>query len=35
MVLLIIAFSLYMHFKLVRPIREVDLKEEMERLAES
>ncbi len=33
MVLLIIAFSLYMHFKLVRPIREVDLKEEMERLA--
>ena len=35
MVLLIIAFSLYMHFKLVRPIREIDLQEEMERLAES
>lgn len=35
MVLLILAFSLYMHFKLVRPIREIDLQEEMERLAES
>ena len=35
MVLLILAFSLYMHFKLVRPIREIDLREEMERLAET
>lgn len=35
MILLILAFSLYMHFKLVRPIREIDLREEMERLAET
>jgi hypothetical protein len=33
MVLLVLIASLYMHFKLVRPIREVDLKEEMERLS--
>jgi hypothetical protein len=33
MVLLVLAFSLYMHFKLVKPIREVGLREEMDRLS--
>jgi hypothetical protein len=35
MVLLVLAFSLYLHYRLVKPIREIDLREEMERLAES
>jgi hypothetical protein len=33
MVLLVLLASLYMHFRLVRPIREVDLREEMDRLS--
>lgn len=33
MVLLVIIFSLYLHYKLVKPIREIDLREEMDRLA--
>lgn len=33
MVLIVLFFSLYMHFRLVRPIRQVDLREEMDRLA--
>jgi hypothetical protein len=33
MVLLVLVSSLYMHFRLVRPIREVDLREEMERIS--
>ena len=33
MVLLVLLFSLFMHFKLVKPIREVDLREEMDRLS--
>jgi hypothetical protein len=32
MAFMVIIFSLYMHFRLVRPIRQVDLREEMERL---
>lgn len=32
MVLLVIVFSLYLHYKLVKPIREIDLREEMDRL---
>jgi hypothetical protein len=32
MVLLVLIFSLYMHFRLVRPIREIDLREEMDRV---
>ena len=32
---LAVLFSLYLHYKLVRPIREIDLREEMERLGES
>ena len=32
---LAVLFSLYLRYKLVRPIREVDLKEEMDRLAET
>jgi hypothetical protein len=31
MVLTVVLFSLYLHFKLVRPIRQVDLREEMDR----
>lgn len=31
-VLTVVLFSLYLHFKLVRPIRQVDLREEMERI---
>jgi len=31
-VVMILLFSLYMHYKLVKPIREIDLREEMERL---
>lgn len=33
MITLVLVFSLYMHFKLVKPIREVDLREEMDRLS--
>jgi hypothetical protein len=33
MVLLVLIFSLYMHFRLVKPVREVDLREEMDRLS--
>ena len=33
MVLLVLLFSLFMHFKLVKPIREVGLREEMDRLS--
>jgi hypothetical protein len=33
MVLLVLIFSLYMHFKLVRPIHDAGLREEMERLS--
>lgn len=33
MILTVLFFSLYLHFKLVRPIREIDLREEMERLS--
>ncbi len=32
-VLLVLLFSLYLHYRLVKPIREIDLREEMERLA--
>lgn len=32
MVLLVLTISLYLHYKLVKPIREIDLREEMERL---
>jgi hypothetical protein len=32
MVLTVVLFSLYMHFKLVRPIRQIDLREEMEKV---
>ena len=32
---LTVLFSLYLHYKLVRPIREIDLREEMDRIAES
>lgn len=35
MVLLIVLFSLYLHYKLVKPIREIDLREEMDRLSAS
>jgi hypothetical protein len=35
MVLLILLLSLYLHYRLVKPIREIDLREEMDRLAES
>jgi hypothetical protein len=34
MVVLVLGFSLYLHYKLVKPIREIDLREEMDRLAE-
>lgn len=33
MVLLVLLFSLYLHYRLVKPIREIDLREEMDRLA--
>ncbi len=33
MVLLVLIFSLYMHFRLVKPVYEVDLREEMDRLS--
>jgi hypothetical protein len=33
MVLLVLLFSLFMHFKLVKPVREVGLREEMDRLS--
>jgi hypothetical protein len=33
MVLLVLFFSLYMHFRLVKPIRDVGLREEMDRLS--
>jgi hypothetical protein len=33
MVLMVILFSLYMHFRLVRPISDVELRKEMERFA--
>jgi hypothetical protein len=33
MTLLVLVFSLYMHFKLVKPVREVGLREEMDRLS--
>ena len=33
MVLLVLLVSLFMHFKLVKPIREVGLREEMDRLS--
>ena len=33
MVLLILLFSLYLHYRLVKPIWEIDLREEMDRLA--
>lgn len=32
MVLLVLLFSLYLHYKLVKPIRDIDLREEMDRL---
>ncbi len=35
MVLLVLLFSLYLHYRLVKPIREIDLREEMDRLAET
>ena len=31
MALVVVVFTLYLHLKLVRPIRQVDLREEMER----
>lgn len=34
-VLLVLLFSLYLHYKLVKPIRDFDLREEMDRLAAS
>jgi hypothetical protein len=33
MTLLVLVFSLYMHFKLVKPVREVGLREELDRLS--
>ncbi len=33
MVLLVLLFSLFMHFKLSKPVREVDLREEMDRIS--
>ena len=33
MVLLVLLFSLYLHYRLVKPIREIDLREEMDWLA--
>ena len=33
MVLVVLLFSLYLHYRLVKPIREIDLREEMDRLA--
>lgn len=35
MVLLVLLLSLYLHYRLVKPIREIDLREEMDRLPES
>jgi hypothetical protein len=34
-VAMILAFSLYLHYRLVKPIREIDLREEMDRLTEA
>jgi hypothetical protein len=34
-VAMIVVFSLYLHYRLVKPIREIDLREEMERLTEA